>query len=61
MIDGNNLRRELFKFYYATQIEEKFGLFKKADASEFLQAALDLAHFCLSKKNKTYVYDNLRL
>jgi hypothetical protein len=30
-----DLRRELFKFYYATQNPEKYGLFQKADASEF--------------------------
>ena len=29
------LRRELFKFYYATQNPEKYDLYKKADASEF--------------------------
>ena len=32
----DDLRRELFKYYYATQNPERFDLFKKADASEFL-------------------------
>ena len=30
------LRRELFKFYYATQNPEKYDLYKKADAAEFM-------------------------
>ena len=30
-----DLRRELFKLYYATQNPEKYDLYKKADASEF--------------------------
>ena len=44
----DDLRRELFKFYYATQNPEKFDLYKKADASEFLQNMLELVHFSLN-------------
>jgi hypothetical protein len=36
LIRPDSLRRELFKYYYATQNPEKFDLYKKADASEFL-------------------------
>ena len=51
-----DLRREMFKFFYARQNPEKFDLYKKADASEFLQSALELIHFCLNEnKDKTDV------
>jgi hypothetical protein len=36
LLSPEELRRELFKYYYATQNPEKYDLFKKADASEFL-------------------------
>lgn len=50
----NELRREMFKFFYAKQNPEKFDLYKKADASEFLQSSLELIHFCLNlNKEKT--------
>ena len=42
------IHREIFKFYYATCNPEKFDLFQKADAYEFLQAVLELLHFCLN-------------
>jgi hypothetical protein len=45
----DSLRRELFKYYYATQNPEKFDLYKKADASEFFQSLLELIHFCLNQ------------
>jgi hypothetical protein len=32
----DDLRRELFKYYYATDNPEKYDLYKKADAAEFL-------------------------
>ena len=49
MITPDLLRRELFKLYYATQNPEKFDLYKKADASEFLQSLLEMLHFCLNR------------
>lgn len=45
----DGFRRELFKYYYATQNPEKFDLFKKADACEFFQSMLELIHFCLNE------------
>ena len=36
IICPDELRREMFKFFYAKQNPEKFDLYKKADASEFL-------------------------
>jgi hypothetical protein len=50
-IKPDELRKELFKFYYATQNPEKFDLYQKADAAEFLQAVLELVHFCLNPNN----------
>jgi hypothetical protein len=35
-MNPDELRREVFKYYYGTQNPEKFDLYKKADASEFL-------------------------
>jgi len=32
----DDLRRELFKYFYAKQNPEKFDLYKKGDAAEFL-------------------------
>ena len=68
-LDPNDLRRELFKYYYCEQLIEKFGLYAKADAAEFMQSFLELMHFCLnqskSKKNvddacdpKCYIHKN---
>ena len=53
VIDTNELRREMFKKFYAKS-EEKFGLYEKADASEFLQTLLEMIHYCLndSKEEK---------
>jgi len=51
VIEPDDLRRELFKFYYATSDPEKFDLYKKADASEFLRCLLELLHFCLNKNS----------
>lgn len=48
IICPDELRREMFKFFYAKQNPEKFDLYKKADASEFLQSSLELIHFCLN-------------
>lgn len=36
ILSPDELRREIFKFFYAKQNPEKFDLYKKADASEFL-------------------------
>ena len=44
------MRRELFKYYYAEQLHEKYGLYQKADAAEFMQSFLELAHFVLNQK-----------
>ena len=52
-INPDDLRRELFKFFYATQNPELFDLYKKGDAAEFLQKTLELIHFSLNpNKNK---------
>lgn len=48
LISPDSLRREIFKYYYATQNPEKFDLFKKADASELLQSLLEIIHYCLN-------------
>ena len=48
LLTPDELRREIFKFFYAKQNPEKFDLYKKADASEFLQTSLELIHFCLN-------------
>mmetsp|Transcript_2345 Transcript_2345/g.3528 ORF Transcript_2345/g.3528 Transcript_2345/m.3528 type:complete len:83 (-) Transcript_2345:187-435(-) len=56
-VSPNELRRELYKYYYGHSIE-KFDLFSKADASEFLTSALELFHFCLNQnENKVSVDD----
>lgn len=52
------LRRELFKQFYATQNPEKFDLYQKADASELMQALLELIHFCLNKNPKKESVDS---
>lgn len=58
LLDANDLRRELFKHYYCEQQIEKFGLYAKADAAEFMQSFLELMHHCLNKsKSKKKVDD----
>ena len=47
VLDTNDLRRELFKKFYAKS-EEEFGLYDKADASEFFQKFLEMLHYCLN-------------
>ena len=47
-MDIKDLRREVFKMFYSQQNEEKFDLFKKADACEFLQCLLEIIHFNLN-------------
>jgi hypothetical protein len=44
----DDLRRELFKYFYSKQNPEKFDLYKKGDAAEFLQKTLELIHFSLN-------------
>ena len=58
LISPDMLRRELFKYYYATQNPEKFDLYKKADASEFYQSLLEMMHFCLNKNHKQESIDS---
>ncbi len=58
-LNTDDLRRELFKFFYATQNPEKFDLFKKADASEFLQSILELVHFSLNQNPEKTDADRL--
>lgn len=58
-LNPDDLRRELFKFFYATQNPEKFDLFKKADASEFLQSILELVHFSLNQNPEKKDSDSL--
>ena len=36
LLDPKDLRRELFKYFYCQQQIEKFGLYAKADAAEFM-------------------------
>lgn len=51
VIDTNELRREMFKKFYAKK-EEKFGLYEKADASEFFQYLLEMIHYCLNESEE---------
>ena len=48
----DELRRELFKIFYAKSNPEKFDLYKKGDAAEFLQKILELIHFCLNENKQ---------
>lgn len=69
-IDTNELRREMFKKFYAKS-EEKFALYEKADASEFFQTLLEMIHYCLNEsyeenkdedtscQGKCYIHKNL--
>ena len=45
--------------YYSQQIEEKFDLFKKADACEFLQCLLEIIHFNLNDDDSKKDADSL--
>ena len=58
LIDPTELRREFFKYYYCEQQIEKFGLYAKADAAEFMQSFLELMHFCLNKNKKKVKVDD---
>lgn len=51
------MRRELFKYYYAEQLHEKYGLYQKADAAEFMQSFLELAHHVMNEKKVKKVDD----
>ena len=44
VIKADRLRYEVYKYYYLTQRD--FELYKKSDASEFMQCLLELLHYC---------------
>lgn len=58
LLDPKDLRRELFKYYYSQQQIEKFGLYAKADAAEFMQSFLELLHHCLNKSKQKKKVDD---
>ena len=44
VVKADRLRYEVYKYYYLAQRD--FELYKKSDASEFMQCLLELLHFC---------------